>query len=46
MSEEVGIVEVLSLLWLSKVCEVVSFLVVHCLFLDWSVGRLPPPVGL
>ena len=35
MSEEVGIVKVLTLLWLAKVCEVVSFLVVHCLFLDW-----------
>ena len=35
MAEEVLIVKVLSLLWLSKVGEVVSFLVVHCLFLDW-----------
>ena len=44
MAEEVGIVKVLSLLWLAKVCEVVSFLVVHRLFLDWLVGRLPSPL--
>jgi hypothetical protein len=44
MSKEVGIVKVLSLLWLAKVGEVVLFLVVHCCFLDWSVGRLPSPL--
>lgn len=46
MTEEVLIVKVLSLLWLSEICEVVSFLVVHSLFLDWSVGRLPSPLVL
>ena len=37
MTEEVGIVKVLALLWLAKVCEVVSFLVVH--FVCSLIGR-------
>ena len=41
MAEEVGIVKVLSLLWLAKVCEVVSFLLAH-LVNSTSTTFMPP----
>ena len=41
MAEEVGIVKVLSLLWLAKVCEEILFLVAH--FVTSTSTTLRPP---